>query len=168
MPRKNYQLTKYLLPAWLRVQVRAFISSFRPTVTALVFLFLFGYVQQCWLSAVPPRSCPAVGSASVLVVAQQLPRQTISLGVRSLEITKHAAERMAERGVSLPEIRTAVQRAQLFAYLDKDRVKIGYYDAESGLFLAVDQRHHKLITVIRKVNSGYPERLMTRSNLTQS
>lgn len=161
MTRKYCQF-KYFFSAWARHQVQAFISSFRPTVVTLVFLFLFGYVQQCWLSAVPPKSCPVVGSVSVLVVAQQLPRQTINLGVRSLEVTQHAAERMAQRGVSLAEIRDAVQTAQLFAYLDNNRVKIGYYDNRSGLFLAVDQRHHKLITVIRKVNNGYPERLMSR------
>ena len=162
MARKYQQSSEYLLKAWVRCQAQVFITSFRPTVAALVFLFLFGYIQQCWLSTAPPKTCPVVGSASVLVVAGQLPRQTISLGVRSLEITKHAAERMAERGVSLAEIRTAVQRAQLFAYADNGLVKIGYYDHKTNLFLAVDQRHTKLITVIRKVNNGYPERLITR------
>lgn len=157
----NQSLKQYY-PTWLQVQAQIFISTFRPTVAVLVFLFLFGYAQQCWFSISPPKFCPAFGSVSVLVVAQQLPRQTISLGVRSLEITQHAAERMAERGISIAEIRTAVLHAQLFAYLDNNRVKIGYYDARAGLFLAVDQRHHKLITVIRKVNAGYPERLMTR------
>ncbi len=164
MARKYQQSSEYLLKAWVRCQAQVFITSFRPTVAALVFLFLFGYVQQCWFSTAPPKYCPAVGSVSVLVVAQQLPRQTISLGVRSLEITQHAAQRMAERGVTIAEIRAAVLQAQLFAYLDNNRVKIGYYDARAGLFLAVDQRHHRLITVIRKVNSGYPERLISRGN----
>lgn len=161
---QTYKFLKQYYQTWLQVQAQILISTFRSTVTALVFLFLFGYVQQCWFSTAPPKYCPAVGSVSVLVVAQQLPRQTISLGVRSLEITQHAAQRMAERGVTIAEIRAAVLQAQLFAYLDNNRVKIGYYDARAGLFLAVDQRHHRLITVIRKVNSGYPERLISRGN----
>lgn len=159
---QTYQFLKEYYQTWLQVQAQILISTLRPTIAVLVFLFLFGYVQQCWLSSVPPKSCPVTGSVSVLVLAQQLPKQTINLGVRSLEITEHAVQRMAQRGVSIAEIRAAVLQAQLFAYSDNNRVKIGYYDARVGLFLAVDQRHHKLITVIRKVNSGYPERLMTR------
>lgn len=149
---------------WCRCQAKEFTVSFRPTVAMLVFLFMFGYAQQCLVSTKPPEECSLAAPVSVFAIAKHLPARIIDLGSRTLVVTRHASERMQERQVSIEEVTRAVRDGQLFAYLDKKLVKIGYYDINNGLFLAVDQRHKKLITVIKFVDGNYPERVMTRKS----
>ncbi len=69
---------------------------------------------------------------------------------------------MAERGVTIENIQTAVEEGRLFAYVHSGLIKIGYYDEQGELFLSIDQRHTKLVTAIRKSSRGYVDRLLER------
>ncbi|QQS23066.1 DUF4258 domain-containing protein [bacterium] len=110
------------------------------------------------------------GTGESAKMAKQQAISTIKAGYRTLLITRHAAQRMAERGVSREVIALALERGKLFAYKHArggGLIKIGYYlsdnaftGAAKGVFVAVDQVHEKVVTVIRGVPVEYIRRLI--------
>ncbi len=168
MTKQQVKQFMVVLKAWSYSQAMAVISSFRPTVAALVFFVLFGFSQNCFTAYQRDDKCTVVYSVTALTFAKQLPGRVLDIGTRSIQITQHAAQRMQERGVSEQEVISAIKTGQLFAYLDDPKVKIGYYNPGNGLFLAVDQRHKRLITVIKFTDKGYPERVMSRQKDNQA
>lgn len=106
----------------------------------------------------------AAGVASSADAASGYWKQSsIQAGTRTLKITRHAAERMVERGVSRRMIHAVVDSGKLFAYKHtggRELIKIGYYSPVNRVFVAVDQTHQKIITVIGNVPIEYVRRLI--------
>lgn len=191
--------------------IKPVLITLKPTIAALVFLLVSSYLQGVAdrLKGVDPCSSPntsqqtqdagaklldwtkldLAGFAGLAAANQSsnansqsiVNRQTIMAGTRMLVITRHAAQRMAERGVSREVIHLALDRGKLFAYKHVrggGLIKIGYYLPAStvgaaknlltaegkidpkGVFVAVDQTHQKIVTVIRNVPVEYVTRLL--------
>ena len=152
---------------------KALLSLLKPALTTLVFLlisFLFPHVLE---KAELSGPCVAVSETNqnksfelrqlitpVLMTAAELENKPVVVGKRILVITRHAAQRMAERNVSIAEIQRTVESGQLFAYSHNGLIKIGYYDSFARVFLSVDRKHQKIITAIRKSSQHYVERLL--------
>ena len=69
---------------------------------------------------------------------------------------------MKERNISIQQIEAAFRRGELFAYVHENLVKIGYYDSASKVFIAVDQLHKKVLTLIHGVPEQYVQRLLAK------
>lgn len=74
-----------------------------------------------------------------------------------LRLTKHARQRMAERGVSEAQVRAAVEKGESFPYYHDGRWKKGYFDESAGLFVAANGGD--VITVFKGADRGYVNRL---------
>ncbi len=127
----------------------------------LVFLLISGLIQRVGES-LPINPCTAKGNNSVTfgAVITLIQENTLKAGARSVIISKHAAKRMLERSISADHITGAVEVGKLFAYQHNNLIKIGYYHEASKIFLALDQQHKRIITVIRHVPPEYILRLM--------
>lgn len=183
-PKSQIQLIKIEL----KRLIKPYIASLKPTITALVFLLVSSFAQQLMDKIQLKESCPPVTPAAAQVVDQgntgfasiirylgafmapmasvqakavELEGQTVMAGARALKITRHAAERMIQRGVTKQAIGTAVNTGKLFAYNHANKiVKIGYYSTVTRVFVAVDQQHHKILTVIHDVPAKYIYKLI--------
>ncbi len=142
------------------------LSLLKPTLTTLAFLLLSQLVpatpaeapshtaEQCVSSVLP------AAVASVMGGVGSSDHQRITVGTRTLILTKHAAQRIRERGVTVVNIQHAVHSGKLFAYAHGGLIKIGYYDEAARVFLAVDHRHEKIITAIRNSPRKYMVKLL--------
>jgi RHS repeat-associated protein len=81
----------------------------------------------------------------------------IKLGSTGLELSEHAAARIAQRGVSLEKVESVVQTAKAFTYKHEGVLKTGYYDAASKIFVAA--KDGRVRTVITNVKPKYIENL---------
>ncbi|MDE2039089.1 MAG: hypothetical protein KGO96_00580 [Elusimicrobia bacterium] len=64
---------------------------------------------------------------------------------------------MRQRGVSKEQVASVVAGGEAFRYYHHGHWETGYYDADSGLFVAADR--NIVITVITDVGRGYIDRL---------
>ena len=74
-----------------------------------------------------------------------------------LRITKHARQRMSERGVTQAQVERIVETIPPFFYYHEGRKKSGYYDPKTRVFLAADG--DVVITVIANATPRYVEKL---------
>lgn len=175
-PKSPIQLIKIEL----KRLIKPYIASLKPTITALVFLLVSSFAQQLMDKVQLNKPCPPASlentsftyfsrylgvfmapMVSLQTKAVELEGQTVLAGARVLKITRHAAERMIQRGISKQAIGTAVNTGKLFAYNHANKiVKIGYYSTVSRVFVAVDQQHHKILTVIHNVPAKYIYKLI--------
>lgn len=159
--KKNIQLFQIEL----KRLIKPYIVSLKPTITALVFLLVSSFAQQLMdkinRSDYLDNPCAVGGVLNYQAKSVELQGQTILAGSRALKITRHAAERMVERGVSKQTIGMVVNNGKLFAYNHANKiVKIGYYSTVSKVFVAVDQQHYKILTVIHNVPEKYISKLI--------
>lgn len=156
----------------LKRAIRFFVSLLKPIVTTLVFLLVStlvpaGYVGEK-VSEIVPAPCVNAAAIGSLVsnpgASYPLENKQVTVGARTLTISRHAAQRMMERGVTVSHIQKAVEVGRLFAYSHNGLIKIGYYHAASEVFLAVDRRHEKIITAITRVPRIYVHRLLFDRN----
>lgn len=162
--RLRKQQKKQLLTSFKRV-VQPYISSIKPTVMTLVFLMVTGYIQQTIQGVNLPNPCVAGGGAVVASgIGGSSNKTAIEVGNRVLYVSRHAAERMFQRGVSKLNIQETVESGRLFAYSHGNLVKIGYYYPAQRIFIAVDRFHNNIITVIRNVPERYVTELLSRRN----
>lgn len=143
---------------------KALLSLLKPMLTALAFLLVSSLAQH-WVQHTPAVSpCTAqFGTAVISAVSEAkypLENKQVMAGVRTLVVTRHAAQRMVERGVNLRQVEQALETGQLFAYAHNGLIKIGYYHKASKIFLAVDKQHRKIITAIVRVPTDYIFRLL--------
>jgi len=75
----------------------------------------------------------------------------------SLRLTKHARQRMAERGVSQADVERIVATVKPFDYEHHGKVEQGYYEPKTDIFLAAADG--ALITVIAHATPRYVEKL---------
>lgn len=75
----------------------------------------------------------------------------------SLRLTKHARQRMAERGVSQADVDRIVATVKPFDYVHHGNVEQGYYEPKTDIFLAASDG--VLITVITHATPRYVEKL---------
>jgi len=85
------------------------------------------------------------------------PSGILRIGPTNLTLSQHAVEQISRRGLSLPQIESALVGAQEFQYFHEGAWKIGYYDPVSKIFLA--QYQGNVITVISNVKPQYIENL---------
>lgn len=162
MGRKPRKSLKKYLKIEPSSAIKSSISKLKPTLVALVFLLLSGYVQQLVQTGnVNPCNAQNIG-LSIFATTHSFKNQSLEVGQRTLIITAHAAQRMLQREVTTQNIQSVIRMGQIFAYRHSQLIKIGYYDEATKLFLAVDQRHKQVITVIGNVPKIYIERLIGR------
>jgi hypothetical protein len=143
--------------------IKSLITQLKPALTALAFFFVSSWSQGLFDKAPQTGSCIAmVGNvaANAKMSGYDLENKSVAVGARTLFITRHAAQRMVERGVSVKHIRQAVSVGKLFAYSHNGIIKIGYYHEAKQIFLAVDRHHEKIITAIARVPKEYVYRLL--------
>ncbi len=164
--------------------IKPLIITLKPTITALVFLLVSSYLQGVLDKAKGVDPCPPpvttisksvkYGVLGLLInkarnLDTQFNNPIVKAGSRTLIITRHAAERMRERAVGRELIHLALDQGKLFAYKHTrggGLIKIGYYVpagslvGAKGVFVAVNQTHEKILTVIRGVPIDYVSRLV--------
>jgi hypothetical protein len=128
---------------------KVLLSIIKPALSMLVFLLVSAWAQQLietkgslpcrdtgtkLSSAVHPLSHTAILGVQSYA---DLENKEVMVGARTLRITRHAAERMIQRGVTTAAVQEAVLSGKLFAYLHDGMVKIGYYDEAKRIFLSV-------------------------------
>lgn len=148
---------------------QALISILKPALSTLVFLLVSTWAQH-WLDGNVAKQSPCLSGAGAAILGtvrpnpalKELENKQVVVGERTLLITRHAAERMLQRGVTVKNIQKAVRVGKLFAYSHNGIVKIGYYDEALKVFLAVDKRHEKIITTIKNTSKVYVYRLLEK------
>jgi hypothetical protein len=159
LPKKQ---KKQLLTTFKQV-AQPYIDLIKPTVTMLVFLMIMGYVKQIIPGVNLPNPCVAGGGAVMASsIGESANKTAIQVGSRVLYVSRHASERMFERGISKLNIQETVASGRLFAYTHSNLVKIGYYYPVQRIFIAVDRFHNNIITVIRNVPERYVAELLSR------
>lgn len=161
MGNKAKKLANKHIKTVVYATAKAIIAKFKPTILALVFLLVSGYIQNL-VPSFEPDKCGTSSSStvSVLGLTSYFAKETLQVGERKIDISLHAAQRMVERSISTGQIQSAVRFGQIFAYRHSDKLKIGYYYDLGKLFIAVDQRHQKILTVIGGVPAKYMEKLI--------
>ncbi len=76
---------------------------------------------------------------------------------RALRFTKHAEQRMKERGVDHDTVRGIIGSVEPFKYWHQGKWKTGYYDVQKRLFIATDG--DVVITVIADAEPRYVDGL---------
>lgn len=74
-----------------------------------------------------------------------------------LRISKHARQRMIERGVTEQQVREIIETVEPFEYRHQRRTKTGYYDDKTRIFLATADGI--LITVVADATPRYVRNL---------
>ena len=74
-----------------------------------------------------------------------------------LQLSKHALQRMAQRGVSLEQVQSTVNNGKSFQYFHNGVWKTGYYDPLAKIF--VGEAQGTITTVITNVKPRYIENL---------
>lgn len=158
--RRSKSIVK-LLKTELYSLVQSLIHKIKPTLLALVFILISGYVTQ-FLDSGELNFCTVGKKPQPLyaLAVSYLTHNIIPVGQRTLYVTDHAALRMIQRSVGFQNIQHVVRVGKLFAYRHSNLIKIGYYDEVSKLFIAVDQRHRKIVTVIAGVPAQYVTKLI--------
>lgn len=180
------------IKAAIKPAARFFVSVIKPTALSLVFLLasvLFpasiagepnGFAIPAEVSSPAPSHAAASPSGSAafllpchgleagagavfgLLAKAQLPMQKIAVGRDVFVITRHAAIRMAERRIGIGTMKQVLKLAKPFPYAHAGIEKIGYYDSDSRVFIAVAKAGRKIITVISGVPEQYVNRLIDR------
>jgi hypothetical protein len=78
-------------------------------------------------------------------------------GADDIKISSHAAQRMAERGITKEEVESALQKTP-FSYWHDGQWKTGYYDSDTGIFVGTTI-DGTVNTVLNNVTSAYIKRL---------
>lgn len=150
------------------------VSLFKPTTFTLVFLLgsllmpqpvgethgvtpTMGGVRHFWSEQFSSNvSCfGIIGTVGESVVASSGTFKEAKVGLKAVTISQHAALRMAERGVNLKMVQHILHKAEPFKYFHAGKTKIGYYDSEQRIFIAVAHRTGNIITVITHVPQQY-------------
>src|SRR5213075_2064188 len=106
--------------------------------------------------AVATTGAAVTEAAATAVIFKGISKAGEAISVR-LEIEGHAAQRMAERGVSLEKVQQTVATGERFAYFHEGTWKVGFYDRQSRTFVAAAAG--KVRTVINNVKPQYIENL---------
>ncbi len=78
---------------------------------------------------------------------------------QAFQLSRHALERMAQRGVTLEQVQATINNSESFQYFHQGVWKIGYYDPISRIFVA--EVDGTIITVITNVKPQYIENLQS-------
>ena len=163
MVRKSIRKGKKSIKIELIRTIRSLLLSLKPTVITLVFIMLSSYLQQKLDPSKLDNCTSQTGDRIVLgALISSFKDRMVGAGSRTLYISNHAMERMAQRKVTGQNLGQVLEMGKLFAYSHGDRIKIGYYYNASKIFMAVDQEHKKIITVIKNVPVEYVSRLIVR------
>jgi hypothetical protein len=79
-----------------------------------------------------------------------------SVGI-DFQLSEHAINRMAERGISLEEVESAFENAESFSYFHEGVWKTGYYDPVSKIFMG--EINGTVTTVINNTSPQYIQNL---------
>jgi hypothetical protein len=83
---------------------------------------------------------------------------TFQAGEESLELTEHAAMRLAQRGISDEDLDAALDQVP-FKYFYNGAWQTGYYDSSTGVFAGTV--NGQITTVIDNVNPNYIQNLQS-------
>ena len=87
-------------------------------------------------------------------IQQELPK----VQQQAIQFSKHALQRMTQRGVTLEQVQATMSNNQSFQYFHDEMWKIGYYDPVSKIMVA--EANNIITTVITNVNPQYIENLL--------
>jgi hypothetical protein len=76
---------------------------------------------------------------------------------QAFQLSKHALQRMAQRGVTLEQVQTTISNSKPFQYFHEGVWKTGFYDPVTKIF--VGQAGETVTTVIANVKPQYIENL---------
>jgi hypothetical protein len=102
------------------------------------------------LLLLPAFAAPARAASTDAAVAKEKP-------ALALRFTKHAEQRMKERGVDHDTVRGIIGSVKPFKYWHQGKWKTGYYDVQKRVFIATDG--NVVITVIADAEPRYVEGL---------
>ncbi len=160
----NYKhMRKHMFPAAKR-RAKLIFAIIKPAFTALAFLLASGLIplntqNLANLKPVNPVPCVGTAAAGSLAISGGIQNQTIQIGTKAVTITKHAAQRMLERGVKLQDLAKTIEYGEKFYYFHSGIGKIGYFDSVSEIFVAADRKNGRVITVIKGISKIYINKL---------
>lgn len=104
----------------------------------------------------------ALGAMGLAIIGQ--PPRPVRAGAAveaapkaKLRFSRHAERRLSQRGVTRGDVENLVAQGQPFEYRHAGKLKTGYYDARTGLFVATEGG--VVLTVIAGATPDYIARL---------
>ena len=133
--------------------------SFRQQVAERYLNWAPSWLQDILLPIDPTIGPMAIesGGGKKIIEGTKVLKNVLQIGSKEVELTKHALQRMSQRGVSLEQIQEVVSKSTPFKYFHEGAEKIGYYDPSSKIFIGEVQG--KVTTVINNVKPQYIENL---------
>jgi hypothetical protein len=129
--------------------------------------FLNGYITILGLFMIPEDGMLVGADAAACAAATSSARSVVSsagettmflrAGSGSLEVTFHAALRMAQRGISIDQAEATLSQ-QPFQYFYQGAWQTGYYDPASRIFIG--SANGRITTVIKNVSQNYINNLL--------
>lgn len=99
----------------------------------------------------------AAACAAEAAECETTEQELVDIGLRGLELSQHAIQRMVQRGVSYEQIQEVITNGESFSYFHDGVWKVGYYDSGSQIFVGTVGK--VITTIINNVKPQYIESL---------